>query len=122
MNTNSFALYSTCIIAGITIGLLVSTTPASSDSLPPLHVQPGYVACTDEVSLSLYDAAQHREQVGMMMDDLCLPTERLSEFPFVVLAQSGQTAEVRILLPDDRYADLYMPIEATMSEADYVRK
>jgi len=122
MKPNLFSFYATCVVAGLTIGLVIATTPASPNSHPPLHVIPGYVACTDEVSLSLYDAAPHREQVGMMMDDLCLPTERLADFPFVVLSNSGQIAEVRILLPDDRYADLFMPIEATESEADYVRK
>jgi hypothetical protein len=101
MKTYLFPAYmSLTIAAGIAL--------AYGDVPPPQTVKPGYVACTTAYMLDQYQQSPHRRQIGMMLQDQCLPTDRLADYEYLVL----NDGRVRVMLPDDQYADLYMPVEA----------
>lgn len=73
-------------------------------------VQPGYLACTDEI------AAQQSllvDDVNVLVDaGRCLPTEEMSGSPAEILDQANQFYFVRVNLPDDISADLWLPTDA----------
>lgn len=98
------------ILAGVCTGIyLTSDQPA-----PPYYadrVRAGFVACSSGYLLEQYELATHRMQVGMMTRDQCLPTERLTDYPFVVL-ESGPVSMVRLAVDSKHYSDVYLPIEA----------
>lgn len=82
---------------------------------PVAQVQPGHVACISEFYLEQFTIAAHRQQVALMTQDWCLPTERVIEHPFVVLNEGGTNKaieRIRVFLPDDSTADLYVPVAA----------
>lgn len=77
------------------------------------RISGGFVACVSEYHLEQYEIATHRQQVEIMMQDDCLPTERLAEYPFIVMNEGRPGVErVRLFLPDDSTADLYLPVAA----------
>lgn len=77
------------------------------------RISAGFVACVSEYHLEQYEVATHRQQVGIMMQDDCLPTERLAEYPFIVMNEGRAGVErVRLFLPDDSTADLFLPVAA----------
>lgn len=79
------------------------------------RISGGFVACVSDYHLEQYEIATHRQQVEIMTQDNCLPTERLAEHPFVVLNEGGTAKgieRVRVFLPDDQFADLYLPVAA----------
>lgn len=80
---------------------LAATTPYAATE----RVKPGYVACISAQHLELFNTATHRSQIELMMQSDCLPTERLAEHPFTQLDDTGR---IRVYLPDDQYADLYV--------------
>lgn len=90
------------LAAGLTIAFYEPKLPKYAD-----RIQTGYVACTSAYYLDQYEQAPHRRQVGMMMADDCLPTERITDYPFMVM-EPGEVSRVRLLLPDDAYADVYL--------------
>ncbi len=74
-------------------------------------IQSGFVACVDEV------AAQQAliiDDINVLVDsDRCLPTEEVKDHPADILGEFGQLYLVRVYLPDDQAADLFVPIGAT---------
>lgn len=81
------------------------------------RINGGFVACVSQYHLEQYEIATHRQQVEIMMQDNCLPTERLAEYPFIVMNDGSVDVEhVRLFLPDDSTADLYLPREAITPE------
>ena len=109
MKTYLFPAYmSLAIAAGIAL--------AYGDVPPvaPERVQPGYVACVSAYMLDAYTQSPHRRQIGMMLQDECLPTDRLADYEYFVL----NDGRVRVMLPDDQYADLYMPAEAVRAVSE----
>ena len=77
---------------------------------PKNHVTPGYVACVSLYHLDQYNQATHRQQVKIMMDSNCLPTDVITEHPVLVMNEgTTQFYKIRVFLPDDQYADLFVP-------------
>lgn len=101
MKTYLFPAYM-CLTIAAGIALAYGDVPAHE------RVRPGYVACVSPYMLDVYTQSPHRRQIGMMLQDECLPTDRLADYDYVVL----NDGRVRVMLPDDQYADLYMPAEA----------
>lgn len=94
--------------------LIYSCGQSNKDAgLPTETLNPGYVGCVTEADLTTFNAAPHRMQIAMMMQDKCIPTSNLPAHEYVIL-DGFLVAHVRLLLADDQYADLYVPREATM--------
>ncbi len=103
----------TLATAGTGVAIVEQHAAAEREQIEAERVQPGYVACTSLYHLDRFNQAKHRQQIEMMMEDECLPTERLAEFPFVVLNEGTvEVNKVRLFLPDDQYADLFVPADA----------
>lgn len=98
------------VLAGVGLGFTLGMSePKTSGYTDRVHT--GYVACTSAYYLDQYEQAPHRRQIGMMLNDECLPTDRLTDYPFMVM-ESGEVSRVRLLLPDDAYAEVYLFDEA----------
>lgn len=78
------------------------------------RVKAGYVACTSEFYLQEFNQATHRVQVGMMLNDHCLPTDVLAEYEYKTLNEGGRAGveRIRVFLPDDSTADLFVAVAA----------
>jgi hypothetical protein len=74
-------------------------------------IQPGYVACIDEI------AAQQAliiNDINVLIDSgRCLPTEEIKTSPADIIGVTSQLYHVRVNLPDDLTAELWLPIGAT---------
>ncbi len=102
------------LLTGLGAGMIIGVHATKKvDSPTEIHsqIQTGYVACTSAYYLEQYELATHRQQVSIMMDNNCLPTENLTEHPAILL-ESGEVSLVRLMLPDDQYADVYLYEEA----------
>lgn len=102
------------LLTGLGAGMIIvghATKKVDAPTEINSQIQTGYVACTSAYYLDQYEQAPHRRQIGMMMDDECLPTDRLTDYPFMVM-ETGEVSRVRLLLPDDAYADVYLFAEA----------
>ena len=102
------------LLTGLGAGMIVSEHATKKVDAPTeinSQIQTGYVACTSEYYLEQYELATHRQQVGIMMDNHCLPTDNLTGHPAILL-ESGEVSLVRLMLPDDQYADVYLYEEA----------
>lgn len=99
---------------GFAIHSYGSGSPAQAGK-PTETLNPGYVGCVTEQDLTAFNAATHRMQVSMMVNNKCIPTSDLPAHEYVIL-EGVLVAHVRLMLADDQYADLYVPREATMRD------
>lgn len=107
-------------LAGIGTGLAIQEQQLLAERGQVVErVKPGFVACTSAYYLDQFNQAPHRRQIGLMLDDECLPTERLAEYPFVVLNEgTSEVNRIRLMLPDDQYADLYVSVAAVTDKGN----
>ena len=111
-NTYMAAAWALLIASGISTGFAIALNERTG---PAERVKSGYVACISAYALEQYEQAPHRRQIGLMMQDECLPTDRIADYDFEALG-IGKTSKVRLFLENDQYADVYLPVEAIQPE------
>lgn len=119
MNSNTSAnILAGILLAGFSALVYINIDSNQDAGLPTEQLNHGYVGCVTEADLNAFNAASHRMQISMIMQNKCIPTADLPAHEYVIL-DGFLVAHVRLMLADDQYADIYVPREATMrSHAD----
>lgn len=112
--TSMTAAWVMLILAGIGTGLAIAENEADkARGIEREFVKAGFTACATQGALELYQQSNTRERAALYLDDLCMSTDTLTSYRFVVLNQGTATInKIRLELDDDQFADLFVPVEA----------
>ncbi len=112
--TSMRAAWFMLILASIGTGLAIAENEADkARGIEREYVKPGFVACTSQGAMELYQGSNTRHQVELYMSEKCLTTDVLVAYRFVVLNEGTPTInKIRLELDDDQFADLFIPVEA----------
>ena len=112
--TSMFAAWTMLILAGIGTGLAIEEQRKDAERPIELeYIKPGFTACATQGILELYQQSTTRDRADMYLDDMCMSTDTLGGYRFVVLNEGTATIyKIRLELEDDQFADLFVPVES----------